>query len=235
MHFSFFSFVFFFNVLRGTGNSTTGDSDSTTFTFKYTIYLFEIVFFFQQKMSSRKRKSEVYVVERVVDKRVTDDGKIEYLLKWQGYSESENTWEPVEHLNCKKLIEKFEQSLKPRPNAIRTRRSGSTKPNPATTNNRSEEVEPNTSRRSLKLEFDQKPGQNILQTLDQNRLDNEAAKIPELIVSVINVSGGLKFIVKWEGIDKAELVSASLLHELCPQMVIDYYEKHLKWIDENKP
>ena len=45
-------------------------------------------------------------------KRTTDSGKVEYLLKWKGYEDSENTWEPVENLDCAELIEAFEKSLK---------------------------------------------------------------------------------------------------------------------------
>ena len=38
------------------------------------------------------------------------DGVIEYLLKWTGYSENENTWEPAVnlHQNCAHLIEEFD-------------------------------------------------------------------------------------------------------------------------------
>jgi hypothetical protein len=35
----------------------------------------------------------------------------EYLVKWLGYPESENTWEPVAHLtNCRQLVQKYHDS-----------------------------------------------------------------------------------------------------------------------------
>ncbi|KAJ1823901.1 hypothetical protein GGH91_001669 [Coemansia sp. RSA 2671] len=49
-----------------------------------------------------------YTVERIVDDRVRG-GQREYLLKWKGYSYSENTWEPEEHLNCVELLTQYQR------------------------------------------------------------------------------------------------------------------------------
>ncbi|CAF0780754.1 unnamed protein product [Rotaria sp. Silwood1] len=74
------------------------------------------------KRSSRKRQREYmsssdndasheYQVETILDKRIRGT-KTEYLLKWKGYSNEDNTWEDESHLNCPALIKDFEKSLK---------------------------------------------------------------------------------------------------------------------------
>ncbi|XP_055852045.1 chromobox protein homolog 3-like [Episyrphus balteatus] len=57
-----------------------------------------------------KVKSVGFSVEKIVDKRISTEGKIEYFIKWRGYPNSDNTWEPEEHCNCPQLIQKFEES-----------------------------------------------------------------------------------------------------------------------------
>lgn len=53
----------------------------------------------------------VYAAERIMKKRVRT-GKVEYLVKWKGWSTRHNTWEPEENILDERLIDIFERSLR---------------------------------------------------------------------------------------------------------------------------
>ncbi|CAH1100752.1 unnamed protein product [Psylliodes chrysocephalus] len=57
--------------------------------------------------------SGVYAAERITRKRKRRGGVVEYLVKWKGWSQKHNTWEPEENILDNRLIELYEQNHKP--------------------------------------------------------------------------------------------------------------------------
>ncbi|KAL4003116.1 Chromo (CHRromatin Organization MOdifier) domain family protein [Acanthocheilonema viteae] len=54
-----------------------------------------------------------FVVEAILGERYNKRKKMkEYLLKWKGYSDAENTWEPETNLDCDELIAEFHAQQK---------------------------------------------------------------------------------------------------------------------------
>ncbi|CEI96166.1 Putative Chromodomain Y-like protein 2 Short=CDY-like 2 [Rhizopus microsporus] len=54
-------------------------------------------------------ETNYYEVEAILDKREFSTGAAEYLIKWKGYSEEHNTWEPEDNLNCPDILAAFNQ------------------------------------------------------------------------------------------------------------------------------
>ena len=53
-----------------------------------------------------------FQVAEFLDKRITDLGNTEYLVRWKGFSSEWDTWEPADNLgNCHQKIKKFEKSI----------------------------------------------------------------------------------------------------------------------------
>ena len=60
-------------------------------------------------------KNEEYEVEAILGRKV-ENSKVKYLIKWKGYDDSDNSWEPRENLGqCTELIEAFHGGAAPLP------------------------------------------------------------------------------------------------------------------------
>merc|ERR1712150_470195 len=147
-----------------------------------------------------EEEEEEYSVEKVIDKRTGKSGKVEYLLKWKGYGDEDNTWEPSENLDCQDLIETFEKKYKEKQAAKKS--AGPEKRKGA-----------GSGGEGKKKKGDDERPRGFDRGLD-----------PERIIGATDSSGELMFLIKWKGSDEADLVPAREANVKCPQTVIKFYE-----------
>ncbi|EGW05255.1 Chromobox protein-like 1 [Cricetulus griseus] len=189
--------------------------ESRAFRGSVTLYTGKLAGTMGKKQNKKKveevleEEEEEYVVEKVLDRRVVK-GKVEYLLKWKGFSDEDNTWEPEENLDCPDLIAEFLQSQK---TAHETDKSeGGKRKADSDSDDKGEESKP-----KKKKEESEKP-RGFARGLE-----------PERIIGATDSSGELMFLMKWKNSDEADLVPAKEANVKCPQVVISFYEERLTW------
>lgn len=61
----------------------------------------------KKQKKSKKEETEEFIIEKILDFKFYE-GKPFFFIKWKGWPNSENTWEPLEHLdNCPSLLQTF--------------------------------------------------------------------------------------------------------------------------------
>ncbi|XP_071399640.1 chromobox protein homolog 1-like [Centroberyx affinis] len=152
-----------------------------------------------------EEEEEEYVVEKVLERRVVK-GRVEFLLKWKGFSDEDNTWEPEDNLDCPDLIAEFMQKHKEKEEK---KREGKRKA--------ASEASADSEEKGSKRKKEEKArgfGRGLQ---------------PERIIGATDSSGELMFLMKWKNSDEADLVPAKEANVKCPQVVISFYEERLTW------
>ncbi|XP_060982088.1 chromobox protein homolog 3-like [Dama dama] len=137
---------------------------------------------------------EEFVVEKVLDCRVVN-GKVEYFLKWKGFTDADNTWEPEGNLSCPELIEAFLNSQKAGKEKDGTKRKSLS------------ECESNDSKSKKKRDAADK-SRDFARGLD-----------PERIIDATDSSGELMFLMKWKDSNEADFVLTKEADIKCLQIL----------------
>lgn len=53
--------------------------------------------------------------------------------------------------------------------------------------------------------------------------------LPETILGAIHNNGQVRFIIKFKGVEKHFTIATTYANVMCPQLVIDFYEKRFCW------
>ncbi|MBN3276348.1 CBX3 protein, partial [Polyodon spathula] len=191
----------------------------------------------RKKQNVRNRRSEEapvvqeFVVEKIIERRVVE-GKVEFYLKWKGFTDADNTWEPEENLDCPELIEEFLKTLNISPEIDKA--------------SNQQLVEENEVEESICLMFTPGCAYEYLHfwlrisPLDESQEANESEEAdqptgfasgfePERIIGSTDSRGELMFLMKWKDSEEVELVPAREASVKCPQVVIAFYEDKLTW------
>ena len=181
--------------------------------------------------SSNKTLVEEYVVEKVVNKRVKNHGKIEYLLKWKGYGSEHNTWEPIEHIYCRHKIKQFEQKLKAKKDKkrfSRLRKKTDQSKRPVLKPDRylptAEGARKN--KRSSIESASKTEITNVPQILSTDQEYVVEAIVDKRIVALPDGKEGVQYLIKWEGFDAKENTWEAVENVFCLDKIEDF-EKSL--------
>ncbi|XP_047220251.1 chromobox protein homolog 5 [Girardinichthys multiradiatus] len=182
--------------------------------------------------ASSSSDEEEYVVEKVLDRRVVK-GRVEFFLKWKGYSDKHNTWEPEKNLDCPELISEFMKTYKKGSSGSATPSTGASK---STTGPSGRTKESSSSKKRSSDDDDDEEGSSKPKKKKEDEIlvarGFERGLEPEKIIGATDSCGDLMFLMKWKDSDEADLVLAKEANHKCPQIVIAFYEERLTWHED---
>ncbi|XP_066529024.1 chromobox protein homolog 5 [Hoplias malabaricus] len=181
---------------------------------------------------SASSDEEEYVVEKVLDRRVVK-GRVEYFLKWKGFSDKHNTWEPEKNLDCPDLIAEFMKTYKKGSSGTSTPSTGAKSSSTGSTAARSKDSSSKRRNSDEEEEGGSKPKRKKEEEILVAR-GFERGLEPEKIIGATDSCGDLMFLMKWKDSDEADLVLAKEANHKCPQIVIAFYEERLTWHEDGE-
>lgn len=170
-----------------------------------------------------------YEVEEIIGKKINKKG-VFYKVKWEGYPESESTWEPKENLtNVKELIEEFEKKYNAPQTPDKTKKKVCPRTKKPATTSLLNKVRPRTSCADDEIKFISKEKSNgKTKSIDLNLEKNEQRKV--IKIDAVKYIGDelCAYVVMQEGKEKKEkMISTKELALLDAQKLVKYYESRI--------
>ncbi|KAG7252798.1 hypothetical protein CRUP_021036 [Coryphaenoides rupestris] len=179
----------------------------------------------RKKQTVKQRKPEEtaivqeFLVEKIIRRRVFN-GRVEYFLKWKGFTDAENTWEPQDNLDCPELIEEFLRNM---------HLSDKEEEPPQDIVLKEELSEQEAEICQQQVYREQSDCVAETQKRDMTPTGPEAYPEPECIIGSTDQHGELMFLIKWKNSSDVALLPAREASTKCPQAVVDFYERKLTW------
>ncbi|KAI9499817.1 hypothetical protein BX070DRAFT_231394 [Coemansia spiralis] len=145
----------------------------------------------------------VFVVEKILQDRKGEGGQTEYLIKWEGYPNSENTWEKEDNVFDKSMIKEYWEAKKAE--AAKTKKSGRA-------NGTNKRVRTSDEHRS-EGGPDSDDWEPLVESIDTIDKDND---------------DGLIVFINWKD-GKNTSHPAQLVYKKCPQLMLKFYEERLRF------
>jgi hypothetical protein len=190
-----------------------------------------------QRPADEDELEEEFQVEKIIRSEMRG-GKLLYYIKWKGYSDAENTWEPESNLvNCPELLQDFKASKGDEDSEVavvgddsRASTSSDKESGPSGLNAKDKDrrdTRKKTPKKSAAID-----GQNGEKEKKLSGFDR-GLKLKKILGATEGTDGELKgsilFLVKWQGEEQPELVPAKEANVRYPQEVIKFYESQLSW------
>ena len=181
-----------------------------------------------KRIRNKRKHEEEIIVEKIKDKRITDDGTIEYLIKWQSLSDdidqdhsklSGITWEPIASLNCTELISRFENENHSYRRKMKLENTPGVISEPK-----------NKKRRIDKTKRLSKTSLNITDN-DKNKSkgDNKEHSDEYIVEAIIDrdviSTDSIEYFVKWKGYSNDENTWEPSSHLYCFDLIRNYLSK----------
>lgn len=185
--------------------------------------------------------AEDYEVEAIIDEK-TERGKKIYLVKWKGWPNSSNTWEPESSLSCPDIVKKYRDSKAVKKSPISTKRGGrnatknSSTPTSSSKKKKSAAGKTKSAPKSRagkkKKKSETSDEENNDSQSDNDDIDGEPEwEVQEVIDVKYNSDGTREFKIRWKGCSSNEDTYEPESNLTCSDLI----EKFMNKVDDDAP